>query len=121
MARAARRAASKEAVGPRTVQSVTVKPHSGGILLCLHSKIANGLIEGINSLIQAAKAKARGYRSIRNLPPSSISSPESSTSVRPPEAVSTHTKQRRISFAARASESESEMLQAYAIRAGISA
>jgi len=31
------------------------------------SKIANGLIEGINSLVQAAKAKARGYRSIRNL------------------------------------------------------
>jgi transposase len=25
------------------------------------------LIEGINSLVQAAKAKARGYRSIRNL------------------------------------------------------
>ena len=32
-----------------------------------NSKIANGLIEGINSLVQAAKAKARGYRSIRNL------------------------------------------------------
>ena len=31
------------------------------------SKIANGLIEGINSLVQAAKAKARGYRSTRNL------------------------------------------------------
>jgi hypothetical protein len=30
-------------------------------------KIANGLIEGINSLVQAAKSKARGYRSIRNL------------------------------------------------------
>jgi transposase len=32
-----------------------------------YSKIANGLIEGINSLVRAAKAKARGYRSIRNL------------------------------------------------------
>lgn len=31
------------------------------------SKMANGLIEGINSLIPAAKAKARGYRSNRNL------------------------------------------------------
>ena len=30
-------------------------------------QIANGLIEEINSLIQAAKAKARGCRSIRNL------------------------------------------------------
>jgi hypothetical protein len=31
-----------------------------------HSRIANGLIEGINSLVQAAKAKTRGYRSVRN-------------------------------------------------------
>ena len=31
------------------------------------SKIANGLIEGVNSLVQAAKAKARGYRSMQNL------------------------------------------------------
>ena len=45
----------------------TVKRHADGILRWFHSKIANGLIEGINSLVQAAKAKARGYRSIRNL------------------------------------------------------
>ena len=45
----------------------TVKRHWDGILRWFHSKIANGLIEGINSLVQAAKAKARGYRSIRNL------------------------------------------------------
>ena len=45
----------------------TVKRHSDGVLRWFHSKMANGLIEGINSLIQAAKAKARGYRSIRNL------------------------------------------------------
>ena len=45
----------------------TVKRHSDGILRWFHSKITNGLIEGLNSLIQAAKAKARGYRSIRNL------------------------------------------------------
>ena len=31
------------------------------------SGLANGLLEGINSLLQAAKSKARGYRSIRNL------------------------------------------------------
>ena len=41
--------------------------HWDGILRWYDSKIANGLIEGINSLVQAAKAKARGYRSIRNL------------------------------------------------------
>src|SRR5271163_892939 len=45
----------------------TLKRHSNGILRWFDSKIANGLIEGINSLVQAAKAKARGYRSMRNL------------------------------------------------------
>ena len=45
----------------------TVKRHWNGILRWFHSRIANGLIEGINSLVQAAKAKARGYRSVRNL------------------------------------------------------
>ena len=42
----------------------TVKRHWDGILRWFDSRIANGLIEGINSLVQAAKAKARGYRSI---------------------------------------------------------
>ena len=45
----------------------TVKRHCNDILRWFHSKIANGLIEGINSPVQAAKAKARGYRSMRNL------------------------------------------------------
>jgi len=45
----------------------TVKRHRDGILRWFDSRIANGLIEGINSLVQAAKAKARGYRSLRNL------------------------------------------------------
>jgi transposase len=45
----------------------TVKCHRNGILRWFDSKIANRLIEGINNLIQAAKAKARGYRSTRNL------------------------------------------------------
>jgi transposase len=44
-----------------------VKRHRDGILRWFDSKIANGLIEAINSLVQAAKAKARGYRSLRNL------------------------------------------------------
>ena len=45
----------------------TVKRHWNGFLRWFDSRIANGLIEGINSLVQAAKSKARGYRSIRNL------------------------------------------------------
>ena len=44
-----------------------VKRHWNSILRWFHTKIANGLMEAINSLVQAAKAKARGYRSVRNL------------------------------------------------------
>jgi transposase len=45
----------------------TIKRHWDGILRWFDSNIANGILEGINSLVQAAKAKARGYRSTRNL------------------------------------------------------
>ena len=45
----------------------SVMRHRDGILAWFDSHIANGLIEGINSLVQAAKAKARGYRSTRTL------------------------------------------------------
>ena len=31
-----------------------------------HSRVSNGLLEGLNPLIQAAKRRARGYRSTRN-------------------------------------------------------
>jgi transposase len=40
----------------------TVKRHWDGILNWFKSRINNGILEGINSLIQAAKARARGYR-----------------------------------------------------------
>jgi transposase len=45
----------------------TIKKHRDGILARFDSRIANGLIESINSLVQAAKAKTGGYRSLRNL------------------------------------------------------
>jgi transposase len=45
----------------------TLKRHWNGILRWHETRIANGILEGINSLVQAAKAKARGYRSSRNL------------------------------------------------------
>lgn len=44
-----------------------LRRHEEGILRWAQSRISNGVLEGLNSLIQAAKAKARGYRSIRNL------------------------------------------------------
>jgi transposase len=45
----------------------TIKAHWGGILNWFSSRITTGLLEGFNSLIQAAKARARGYRSDENL------------------------------------------------------
>ena len=45
----------------------TIKDPWAGVLRWFESQLSNGVLEGINSLIQAAKAKARGYRSTRNL------------------------------------------------------
>lgn len=47
--------------------AATFQQHRRGILNWWRSQISNGLIEGINSLIQAAIAKARGYRNPQNL------------------------------------------------------
>ena len=45
----------------------TIKNHWHGVLRWFHSGLSNGVLEGINSLIQAAKARARGFRSTKNL------------------------------------------------------
>jgi transposase len=45
----------------------TVKDHWNGILAWFDSKLSNGFLEAVNGLIQAAKRRARGYRSIKNL------------------------------------------------------
>lgn len=45
----------------------TIKRHWKGVLRWFTSRINNGILEGLNSLIQAAKARARGYRTNRNL------------------------------------------------------
>lgn len=45
----------------------TVKEHWNGILSHFDSELSTGFLEGINSLIQAAKARARGYRNPKNL------------------------------------------------------
>jgi transposase len=37
------------------------------VLRWFNSKINNGILEGLNSLIQAAKTKARSYRTFKNL------------------------------------------------------
>ena len=43
----------------------TIKNHWQGILNWFESLVNNGILEGINSMIQAAKARARGYRSLK--------------------------------------------------------
>lgn len=45
----------------------TVKEHWDGILSHFESNLTSGFLEGINSLIQSAKSRARGYRNRRNL------------------------------------------------------
>jgi transposase len=45
----------------------TIRKHEQAILHWFKTKMTNGLIEAINGIIQAAKRKARGFRSVRNL------------------------------------------------------
>jgi transposase len=45
----------------------TLKRHQAGLLRWFDSQVNNGLLEGLNSLIQAAKARARGFRSARKM------------------------------------------------------
>lgn len=52
---------------PMKDAAYTIKRHWSGILRWFTSRISNGTLEGINSLIQAAKARARGYRTSKNL------------------------------------------------------
>ena len=47
--------------------ALSLKNHWEGILNAFDSKLTNGRVEGINSLIQAAKAKARGYGTTQHL------------------------------------------------------
>ncbi|MEA3421079.1 MAG: ISL3 family transposase [Acidobacteriota bacterium] len=44
----------------------SVRAHQAGILRWYESRISNGALEGINSTVQLAKSKARGYRTFRN-------------------------------------------------------
>jgi Transposase len=43
-----------------------LEDHWLGVMGWHHSRVSNGLLEGLNSLVQAAKRRARGYRTNRN-------------------------------------------------------
>jgi transposase len=45
----------------------TLRKHAAGVLRWFASRITNGVLEAINSLIQSAKARARGFRTTANL------------------------------------------------------
>lgn len=54
-------------ITPLRALAKTIRRHWVGILNYHVSRATAGFLEGINSIIQAAKRKARGYRSTRNL------------------------------------------------------
>lgn len=54
--------ATHSRIEPMKKAAKTMKQHWDGILNWFKSGINNGILEGINSLVQAAKARARGYR-----------------------------------------------------------
>ena len=56
--------ATHSRIEPIKEAAYTIKRHWDGVLKWFQSKINNGILEGINSMIQAAKARARGYRKI---------------------------------------------------------
>ena len=59
--------AEESGLAPMATAAQTIRKHSAGILRWLHSRISNGMLEAMNSLIQAAKVRARGYRTTEEL------------------------------------------------------
>lgn len=49
-------------LAPMQKVAQTIKQHWNGIIRWKESQINNGILEGLNSVIQAAKRKARGYK-----------------------------------------------------------
>lgn len=54
--------ASHSRIQPIVDAAKTIKRHWQGIINWAYYQISNGILEGFNSIFQAAKAKARGYR-----------------------------------------------------------
>jgi transposase len=53
-------------LGPLIKFTRMLEDHWLGVMRWHHSRVSNGLLEGLNSLIQTAKRRARGYRTNRN-------------------------------------------------------
>ena len=61
------RGAIRSRLGPLKKFVRMIQSHWDGVLSWQRSRASNGLLEGTNSLIQAAKRKARGYRNKRKM------------------------------------------------------
>ena len=59
--------AKRSRLEPMKAVARTMEKHREGILAWFASRISNGLIEGINATVQAAKARAHGYRNSETL------------------------------------------------------
>ena len=59
--------ASHSRIEPIKEAARTIKAHWNGIISWWNGRYNNGILEGLNSLIQSAKSKARGYRTTKNL------------------------------------------------------
>lgn len=58
--------ATHSRLAPMIKTAKTIKNHWDGVLEWKKSQINNGILEGLNSIVQAAKAKARGFKTFRN-------------------------------------------------------
>lgn len=58
--------ALRSRVEPMVKAAQTIRKHVKSILRVLSNDLTTAVMEGINSLVQAAKARARGYRNIDN-------------------------------------------------------
>jgi len=58
--------ATHSRITPMIEAAKTIKRHWDGVLRWFSSRISNGLLEAMNGLIQSAKRKSRGFRSLRN-------------------------------------------------------
>ena len=59
--------ATHSRLDPMKRAAATIRRHWAVILRWFSSGLSNGILEGMNSLIQAAKSRARGYRTNTNL------------------------------------------------------
>jgi len=58
--------ATHSQLSPIKKAAYTIKTHWDGVVRWKESMINNGILEGLNSIIQAAKSKARGYSTTKN-------------------------------------------------------